>query len=101
MAIISDSLTDVKLRMACDDVARITQQCSEARTKLEACIVLFQNLGSKYQDLLDTFGQNGYATDANRTAMLAKWQSLLSEYGAVLGNANQTLAAFNATATLF
>lgn len=102
MAIITTSLAGVKLGMVESDIAGIRQKCTEAKAAMSANVVALNGLAAKYQDLIDTFGQAGYAsTNADCAVKKACWDALVAEYQLLLTQATAVRDAMNGVSAGF
>lgn len=96
MAIITTSLSGVKLNMAESDIAGLRQKLTEAKNAFSAHIASLGGLAGKYQDLIDTFGQAGYAAqNADNAAKKARWEALVSEFTLLNTQAQNVQTAMN------
>jgi hypothetical protein len=96
MAIITTSLVGVKLGMAESDIAGLRQKCTEAKTQMTYNVATLTALVTKYQDLIDTLGQAGYAaTNADCAVKKAQWDALVTEYQLLLSQATAVRNAMN------
>ncbi len=102
MAIITTSLAGVKLGMVESDIAGLRQKCTEAKVNMSSIVSQINGLASKYQDLIDTFGQAGYAsTNADCAVKKANWDALVAEFGTLLSQATAVRDAMNGVTTNF
>jgi hypothetical protein len=96
MAIITTSLVGVKLGMVESDIAGLRQKCTEAKTQMAYNVATLTALATKYQDLIDTLGQAGYAaTNADCAVKKAQWDALVTEYQLLLTQATNVRNAMN------
>ena len=96
MAIINTSLVGVKLDMAGSDIAGLRQKCTEAKVNMVYLVTTINGLAVKYQDLVDTIGQAGYAaTNADCAVKKANWDALVAEYSVLLTQATAVRDAMN------
>jgi hypothetical protein len=94
--IITTSLVGVKLGMVESDIAGLRQKMTEAKAAVNSHVTALGALGSKYQDLIDTFGQAGYAgTNADCAAKIANWNALVAEFTTLLTQATAMQTAMN------
>ena len=96
MAIINTSLVGVKLGMAGSDIAGLRQKCTEAKVNMASLVTTINGLATKYQDLIDTIGQAGYAaTNADCAVKKANWDALVAEFSVLLTQATAVRDAMN------
>ena len=96
MSVINTSLVGVKLGMAGSDIAGLRQKCTEAKVDMGALVATITALATKYQDLIDTIGQAGYAgTNADCAVKKANWDALVAEYSVLLTQATAVRNAMN------
>lgn len=96
MAVITTSLAGVKLNMVESDIAGLRQKMTEAKAAVSAHVAALGALGAKYQDLIDTFGQAGYAaTNADCAVKKARWDALVAEYTLLNTQATNVRNAMN------
>lgn len=100
--IVTTSLAGVKLGMVETDIAGLRQKLTEAKVAVTAHVNLLGALGTKYVDLIDTFGQVGYAaTNADCAAKKARWDALVDEFTLLNTQAVALKAAMDAVVTGF
>ena len=96
MAVITTSLAGVKLGMVESDIAGLRQKLTEAKTAVNAHVSALGGLAAKYQDLIDTFGQAGYAaTNADCAVKKAQWDALVAEFSLLNTQAMNLQTAMN------
>ena len=96
MAVITTSLAGVKLGMVESDIAGLRQKLSEEKAAVNSHVAALGSLAAKYQDLIDTFGQAGYAaTNADCAVKKAQWDALVSEFTTLRTQATNLQTAMN------
>jgi hypothetical protein len=102
MAIITTSLAGVKLGMVESDIAGLRQKLTEAKAAVNSHVAELGNLGTRYKDLIDTFGQAGYAaTNADCAVKKAQWDALVAEFSTLNTQATALKAAMDAVVAGF
>lgn len=102
MAVVTTSLAGVKLGMVESDIAGLRQKLTEAKAAVNSHVSALGGLGGKYQDLIDTFGQAGYAsTNADCAAKKARWDALVAEFSTLNAQATALKAAMDSVVAGF
>ena len=102
MSVITTSLAGIKLGMVESDIAGLRQKLTENKVSVNLNVSNLDALATKYQDLIDTFGQAGYAaTNADCAVKKARWDALVVEFTLLHTQAKNLQTAINGVAAGF